>query len=93
MRGPAASVGRAADIDRRTAFLDVGNFPFLVDHESGAVGDAPLGHQHTVGRGRFAVDEIAEERERKVKLLGKFNQGRGIVATDSQDLRVSRVVL
>ena len=93
MRQPAAGVGCTANIDSGISLLDKLDLPFLIDDEAGAVGDAPVGHEHTVSRGGLAVDEITKERERKIKLLGKFNQGRGIVATDSQDLRVSGVVL
>jgi hypothetical protein len=93
VRQPAAGVGCPANIDSGITLLYKLDLPFLVDDEAGSVGDAPIGHEHSVGRGGLAVDEIAEEGERKVKLLGEFNQGRGIIATDSQDLRVSRVVL
>ena len=89
MRSPATSVGRARDVDRRAAFLDVGNFPFLVDYERRAVGDAPLRHQHTVSFGCLARREIAENRKGETELLGKFTLGGGIIGADSEDLRVS----
>src|SRR5262249_49534645 len=86
-----AGVGCARDVDRGAAFLDKGNFSCLIDYEAGAIGDAPVGHEHAVSFGRLARGKIAEEREGKGKLLCKFTQGRDVVGADTEDLCISSV--
>jgi hypothetical protein len=92
VRQPAAGVRSPADVDGGIALLYKLNLALLVDDEAGAVGQAPFGHQHTVGRGSLAVDEIAEKGKCKRKLLCKLTKGRGVIAADSEDLRVSSVI-
>jgi len=46
---PAASQFGAARIDGPAAFLDVNDFPLLVDHEGGTVRNPNLGDQNAVG--------------------------------------------
>ena len=48
MRQTAAGLVGARRIDGLVAFLDVGDLAVLVDHESGAVGDAELRDQHAI---------------------------------------------
>ena len=50
---PAASQFGAARINGPAAFLDVNDFPFLVDHERGTVRHPNLGDQNAVGLSDF----------------------------------------
>lgn len=50
---PAASQFGAARINGPAAFLDVNDFPFLVDHERGTVRHPDLGDQNAVGLSDF----------------------------------------
>ena len=63
MRGTTAGGLRACGVDGRAAFLDVDDFPLLIDDESGSIRNPSLWDENTVGGGYFAVEEIAEQGE------------------------------
>ena len=93
MRGPAACVGCARDIDGGAALLDENDLPLLIDYECCAIGDSAIRHQHAVSRGSLAGCKVAEQWEGKGKLLGEFTLGWSIIRADSQNLDFSRVKL
>lgn len=69
MAEAAAGVRRPGNVDRCITLFDVRNLAFRIDHEGRAIGDAPVGHQNSVGLRGFAIGEIAEEREGEGILL------------------------
>jgi hypothetical protein len=87
MRRPATSRIRSRRINRRGALFDVDNFSFFVHYKR-----SPIRHsvrqQNPVSCNHFTVEEIAQQRERRVKLGGEFLLGRSIVCTDAKNLGV-----
>jgi hypothetical protein len=61
-RTAAGGIGTRG-VDRGAAFLYIDYLPFLIDYESGAIGNPGLGYENAVSGGNFAVEEIAQQRE------------------------------
>ena len=78
----------AGRIDRSLAFFDVLNLAVLVHHKRGAVGHSIVLHEYTVGLGHLPLGEIAQQRERKVQLLGEFLLRGSVVRADAEYLGV-----
>jgi hypothetical protein len=88
---PAACGFGAAGVECYAAFLDVDDFAFFVDYESGPVSHSRLGYQHTVSRRYLPFGEIAQQREGGIHLGGEFLLGGGVVCADSKNLSFCRV--
>ena len=79
-------------VDRHFPFIDVLNNSLGIDHKRGPIAEALIFIENPVILYHRSF-EIAEEREREVQLLCKLTEGRSVIATDSEDLGVSSVVL
>ena len=74
-------------IDRDISFVDVLNDAVFIDHEGGTIAKALLLVEDTIVLD-YGAFEIAEERERDPKLLGKFAVGGNTVYTHAENLSV-----
>jgi hypothetical protein len=87
MGGATASVVRACGVEGCLVLVDVDDLAFLVDDEGGAIRDAGVLVQNSVSSGDVSLGKIAQERDRDSVFSGKLLLGRGIVCTDSKNLR------
>lgn len=89
MRQDVAGIGGTRRIDRHVTFVDVLNDAVLVDHKGRAIAKALRFIKNSVIFHHCAF-EVAEQREGKSILLGKFTIGGDTVDAETQDLRVGR---
>src|ERR1700722_10090769 len=88
MRCPATRSIGPGGVDGSAALLDIDNLPFLVHHKGCTVRHAVLGHENTISRGHFSVEEVAQQGERCVELGGKFFLGGSVVGTNAKNLGI-----
>jgi len=88
MRRPAAGLVGARRIDRAVPLFDVGDFPFLVDHEGRAVRYAGILIEHAIRSGGLAFGKIAQKRHGNVVFSREFALRRGIIGANSKNFDV-----
>jgi len=86
MRETIARIASAQDFHRVASELDEIDLSLFIDHKSNSIGYARFGDIHTVLLRDFAIEKIAEQRERKAETFRKSFLRRSIVRTDSEDL-------
>src|ERR1041384_8149639 len=85
VRQDVASVGRAGDVDRHVAFVDVLNDPVLVDHERGAISIAAIFVEDAVVFHDRLFD-VAQQWERDGALFGELSVGIRTVDAHAENL-------
>jgi len=84
--GAGAGFVGSGGVEGRLVLVDVNDLAFLVDDEGGAVGDAGVLVQNSVGRGNLSFGKITQEGDGYSVELGKLLLGGGIVGADSKNL-------
>ena len=87
MRQAAAGGIGAGGINRRAAFLDVGDLAILINDEGGAIGNAHLSNQDSILLGDLA-HVVAEDGVTGVQFLFPMLQGRREIGADRDDLGI-----
>src|SRR2546426_240232 len=83
---PAAGLLGAGGVESGLTFLDVLDFPFLVDDERGAIGEPALGVVDAVVS-RNLAHEVAQQREGDPEFLGPMLVRGPAIDADSENLR------